>query len=87
MTEKSSYNFVANSPMSTTSSVTSAYTTRLKKSLAALDKNLTWTVPTVRASDDIQYAEQSNIIIGDDTVSTSEKDETILSLHNSCQEQ
>ena len=34
-----------------------------------------------------QYVEQSNIIIGDNTVSTSEKDETILSLHKSCQEQ
>jgi valyl-tRNA synthetase len=59
---------------------------RTEHKYSHLDKNLTWTVPTVRASD-IQYVEQSNVIIGDDTVSASEKDETILSLHKSGQEQ
>ena len=41
---------------------------------------------TVRACD-IQYVEQNSVILGDDTVSAIEKDDTILSLHKSGQEQ
>ena len=54
---------------------------RSKHRFSHLDKNLTWTVPAVRgARDGVQYVEQN-------TVSTSEKDEAILSLHKSGQEQ
>ena len=60
---------------------------RTEHKYSHLDKSLTLTVPTVRASDNIHYVEQSNIIIGDITVFTSKNDETILSLHKSCQEQ
>ena len=54
---------------------------RSKHRFSCLDKNLTWTVPAVRgARDGVQYVEQN-------TVLTSEKDEAILSLHKSGQEQ
>ena len=61
---------------------------RTKHKFSHLDKNLTLTVPTRGgANDDVQYVEQTNVLTGNNTVSTSEKDETILSLHKSGQEQ
>ena len=62
---------------------------RTKHKFSHLDENLTWTVPTVRggANDDVQYVEQTNVLTGNNTVSTSENDEAILSLQKSGQEQ
>ena len=59
---------------------------RTQHTYSHLDKNLSWTVQTVRAID-VQYVKLNNVTLIDDTVSVSEKDETILSLHKSGQEQ
>jgi hypothetical protein len=50
---------------------------------------LYWTVPTIRGgtNDDVQYVEQTNVLTDNNTDSGNEKDETILNLHKSGQEQ
>ena len=90
MTERNNYNYADTSQMSTVLSVTCevkemsgcSFITigRTQHTYSHLDKNLSWTVQTVRASD-VQYVKLNNVTLIDDTVSVSEKDETILSLH------
>ena len=53
---------------------------RTKHKYSQLDKNLIRSAHR-RASDDVQYAEQSRVIFGDEAVSNDVKDETILNLH------